>query len=305
MGTLAGRVCGPSGQRWVSGAKVVVRDTERETRTDPSGRFQFEDLQTGPVVLDVTKGSFATVVHATVTPNPIVTTVDPSCLSGDVQIAVFEGLYDSIEFLLADLGLQYDLVRAEDTAEWLRNPENLTAYDMLFFNCGMRLDWRLYPEIAVRLREYVKQGGSIYASDLAYLIIEDAFPEAIDFHGHDKEPTDVQRGVEGDYTAAVVDRDLQIALGDSTAHIRYDLRNWTIARRADGGDALLRASVLAAPDDPTEKPVPVDSVLAARVRVGEGSVVFTSFHNETQTSANAQPITSDMLRILEDIILSL
>lgn len=306
-GGLTGRVCSPSGISWVGGAEVRVRDTDRVGRTDADGRYLIEDLPAGDVVLDITKGSFAVSRPWTVEPG-LVSTVEPaSCLGGDVSIAVVAGLYDRIENLLAALGLPYTLIEVEQTVDWLRDPGSLEPYDVVFFNCGMRGDWRMYPEVRENLRDWVTRGGSIYASDNAHFVIEEPFPDAIDFLGDDDlSALGVQRGVEGDYVARVVDRDLQAVLDDSpTAHIRYDLRNWTIAKDTLGGEPLLSARVLAVAPDPKAPPQPEDSVLAVRARIGKGTVVFTSFHNETQTGVPGSGPTPDMLRILEDIILSL
>ncbi|MEO0604584.1 MAG: hypothetical protein AAF211_24330, partial [Myxococcota bacterium] len=212
---------------------------------------------------------------------------------------------DAIQNLLADLGLQYTLIEIEDTVEWLRDPGSLSDYDIVFFNCGMRTDWVMYPEVVDHLRDYVLQGGSIYASDRSYQVIERVFPAAIDFLGDDSNPLDVARGQRGDYVARVVDRELQSVLGSDVADIRYDFDNWTIAEKADGGEALLEAQVEPAAPAPNEDSGPQRSVLAARARIGQGTVVFTSFHNQTQNTGLEGPPTGDMLRILEDIILSL
>ena len=135
-------------------------------------------------------------------------------------------------------------------------------------------------------------------------MVEQAFPDAIDFYGEDSDSLEVQRGMEGTYVAEVVDRGLQDALGKSEAQIRYDLRNWVIATQVPGGEPLLRARVRVAPSVPDGELLEEGSVLAARIHLGRGTVVFTSFHNETQSAPFTQP-TNDMLRILEDIILSL
>ncbi|MEM6929690.1 MAG: carboxypeptidase-like regulatory domain-containing protein [Myxococcota bacterium] len=304
LGSLKGRVCSPSGFSWVGAADVRVRGSDRVVQTDSAGSYAIDGLPLGEVTLDITKGSFSATVTVVVDGETAVD-VGPSCLGGDVSIAVVVGHYDAIQNLLADLGLQYTLVEIEDTVDWLRDPGALSDYDIVFFNCGMRTDWVMYPEVANHLRDYVLQGGSIYASDRSYQVIEDVFPDAIDFLGDDGNPLDVARGQRGEYVARVVDRDLQAVLGTEVAHIHYDFDNWTIAERTRGGEALLEAEVLAAAPVPTDPPATQPSVLAVRARVGRGTVVFTSFHNQTQNGSLAGPPTGDMLRILEDIILSL
>ncbi len=302
---LEGRVCSPSGLSWVGAATVRVRGTTQVVTTNSAGRYRIDGLQPGEVTLDITKGSFSTTVTVAIEVGGSEVDVGPSCLGGEVSIAVVVGHYDAIENLLADLGLPYTLVEVEETLDWLRDPESLADYDMVFFNCGMRDDWVAYPEVVAHLRGYVNNGGSIYASDRAYAVIEEAFPEAIDFLGNDDNPLEIQRGVAGEYVARVDDPGLEAVLGADVADIRYDFRNWTIATGAISGEPLLRAPVLVAAPDPTDPPTTVESVLAARARIGQGTVVFTSFHNQTQTDRPDATLTRDMLRILEDVILGL
>lgn len=295
-GGLTGRVCSPSGISWVGGADVTVRGTDIATRTDDEGRYRFETLRPGPVVVDIRKGSFFTTVEVEVV-SEVVTSVEPSCLGGEVSIAVVEGSYDNVETVLAGLGLSYTLIEADQTTEWMRDRENLAAFDFVFFNCGMRTDWRLYPEVVGNLRHFVLEGGALYASDLAYLVVEEPFPDAIEFLGADGSPVEVQRGLEGRYSAEIVDRNLQLLFDEPTASIQFELRNWAVAVDERGGEPLLRTVIDIAPDEPEHKPESVSSLLAVRTRIGKGTVVFTSFHNNAQ-------VTGDMQRILEDIVLS-
>ena len=63
----------------------------------------------------------------------------------------------------------------------------MESYDIIFFNCGSSGSWwsQNRQGITENIRSYVGNGGSIYASDLEYVFIEEAFPDKIDFFGED------------------------------------------------------------------------------------------------------------------------
>src|SRR5262245_18911886 len=98
-------------------------------------------------------------------------------------------MYDKIQDLLDDLGLDYDVIKGvsgNDHVQFLRDPSALAKYDLVFFNCGLSENWTQYrEEVSANLENYVKNGGSVYASDWAFLLVERTWPDEIDFHGDD------------------------------------------------------------------------------------------------------------------------
>jgi hypothetical protein len=251
------------------------------------------------------------------------------CFSGSrVPIAVFWGQWDEQEDLLRELGFEFtfydyqdalfDQTPAEDieAVQVLRDPTLLADYRILFFDCGSAaLRWvRSFPDIGQNLRQFVIDGGSIYASDLSWAFIEAAFPDAIDFYGPDDLPSapqadDGPQQVEGnqDYPATVEDQALAAYLGTTTFSTRYGAGPLVAVEAAGAGTEVhVRGIVhvdLPPPTcgdqicDPSEVLMCGDCpglipdefishagpmVLTHRPTASSGKVIFTTFHNDEQ-----------------------
>jgi hypothetical protein len=308
---VKGRICDPSGGSWVVGALVWVAvdengdgvsDYRRETLTDAEGRFTLTGLPAGKHRVHVEKGSFTHEFDVTLNGGMYELT-DPECIPpDDVKIAVVTGSYDSIEKVLDRMGFEYDLYNGEydwsgesEGIKLLKNPSQLANYDIVFLNCGMDDSWTWQdgPTIGQNLKQYVVAGGSVYASDWAYYAFEVSFPDALTFYGNDNAAGSAYVGNEGNVTANVLDSNFQIVLGKNTAQINYDLGAWAVAENAKSGvEVLLEGNAALYTGGSVQ-----NSPLAAYVQP-KGRFVYTSFHNEPQT-------TGDMDKMLREIILSL
>lgn len=304
---ISGRVCDPSGGGWVVDATVSaaidhdadgVVDWVTEARTDADGHYELRDLPPGTWEVSIQKGSYSATFTATVHDAGGVTELtEDTCLDPDsVRIAVVEAEWDSVEHLLRDLGLTYDVYDGANGLYGLLSPDGaLDDYDVLFINCG---DYRSIiddlPALAPQLDRWVRAGGSLYVSDWAWQVVEAAWPEAIDFHGADTSFEAPAVGAAATVQADVVDTVVAYAVGDDTAEIIYDLDAWVVLDQAgEGVDVLVQADVVTM----TATSALTDRPLAVRFSPG-GRVVFTSFHNDRQ-------ITRDMDAALREIILSL
>jgi hypothetical protein len=300
-GAISGRVCDPSGDGWVMGARVWIDledGTYVETFTDADGRFLLEDVPMGTWNLQIGKGSFGSKVVVQVQ-EALLLLAQNECLGDDLNIAVLAGDYDTTQELLDTLGLSYDLIAQGGTTQidFLRNPARLESYDIVFLNCGMDEEWiyEAKEAVAANLQSYVQGGHSLYASDWTFQAIEAAFPEAVDFFGEDDFPSDAYSGDDGHLLGTVLDPNMQAVLGTSSADIHYDLAGWVIAVAADSSTEVL---VSGSPTTIWQEDPVANAPLAVRFEEGAGTVVFTTFHNEPQ-------ITLDMDAMLREIILSL
>jgi len=127
--------------------------------------------------------------------------------------------------------------------------------DIFFLNCGTPDANRIN---IVQLREFVHAGGILYASDLAYDIISEAFPNLMTFKTNPHS---------GDTSASVIDNELRNIAGDRVT-IYYD----TVAQTIDSisiGHVILQTSAC-----------PIMVVCP----YGDGKIFFTSFHNHLQTN---------------------
>ena len=86
----------------------------------------------------------------------------------------------------------------------------------------------VHETIIENLRNYVAAGGAVYASDWAYDVVEQAWPEAIDFVGADAIPNSAQKGEYGEVDAIISDEYLALWLEapEDRIAIEYDLPVW-------------------------------------------------------------------------------
>lgn len=298
-GSLHGRICGPDGENWVVGAEVSVEHPwgTAVALTDDEGWFLLEGVPVGAYTVLVEKGSFTTTFDAQIVADQVTELPVEECLlQNDVSIAVVEGTFDSIELVLDHLSLSYDYVPFYDTTAFLMDPARLAAYDIIFFNCGMDDSWSdpywggSPTVVGDNLRTYVNNGGSVYASDWAYWLVETAWPQMNTFQGGDSFNGQAWVGDPGTVTATVLDPVMASRLGSSTAMLNYDLLDW-VAIRDTQGEVLIEGTY-------SMYGQTAMGPLAVRMDSGNGRVLYTTFHNETQT-------TLDMDLLLQEIILSL
>jgi hypothetical protein len=301
-GGIRGRICSPSEHAYVVGAEVYVETDDGliSTVTDGDGWFLLENVPAGDHTVMVEKGSFHTTFDVTVEADEVTELAEEECLSAEeVSVAVVTGQYDSIQVVLDRLGVEYTLVNGVSGnahVNLLRTPAELEKYDIVFFNCGMNDNWLTYKsEIAANLRDYVSNGGSVYVSDWSYFLAEVAYPDMIEFIGEDSMSGSAYVGEMGSVQGIVKDPTMIAALGSDTAQLNYDLPSWAAPEKPGTGKVLIRGTFTYIDGWSYRE---TDGPLAARQEDGDGTIVYTSFHNERQ-------MTFDMDVLLEEIILSL
>lgn len=303
-GGISGRVCAPNESTWLAGATVWIQAGDRriETTTDADGYYTLQDVPIGPWSVHVEKGSFSTEFVVEVTQGEVTIVEEQTCVSdAEINIAVVTGAFDSIEHVLDRLGIGYTLIDGEDgysLNNFLTDPAAMEQYDILFFDCGMDESWIWLNETAVgnNLSDFVNNGGSLYASDWAYYTIESSFPNMIDFMGDDYDSEAAKIGVAGVVNATIRDPAMAAALGSNTATLNYDLDVWVAMQGVSDPSYTLVEGAFQTADwfNYTNEYGP----LAAKMSVGDGRVLFTTFHNESQS-------TADMDTILQEIIFHL
>ncbi len=262
------------------------------------------------------------------------------CLDGgSVKIAVIDGAYDDVGGILDDLQLQYDTKGDDQVGGSIFNPQppssygflmDLNAmkqYDIIFINCGEL--WNVLqqtapndvPTIVANLKSFVEAGNSLYLADWEHPFLEHMYPDAVDFHGDDTNVNDARMGYAPQtITADVVSPGLQAALGHNQATIDFPHdpsanppiinNNWIIADGVGAGatihlsgDAQLCQQPFGSGFSGCDTPgnTQPDAVLLMSFKTpGDGTIIFTAFHNERQTSLN-----QDMDKILKYLIFQL
>lgn len=314
-GSLSGRICNPSGDGWIVGAQVSVsidfdgdgvEDVRLQDMTDADGRYTLEGVPMGTWTVYVTKGSYSTEFEVNF-PGGSYELPEETCLDpNSVNVAVVLGDFDNIGAILSRLDIEYDAYGRQDYLDLLRSPDKLSEYDIVFFNCGMPMEWITERGvISSNLRDYVEKGGSIYASDWAHAIVEATFPYAIDFHGDDDIFASPELGMDHDhpyvgaatsFQADVIDETMRGAIGSSHAQIVYDLDSWVLPTSIGPSSIAMITGPAQYYSDWNIGTQP-NTPLAVQFAEG-GTVIYTTFHNEHQ-------MTQDMEAALKEIILSL
>lgn len=301
QGGISGRICAPNGSTWVAGAMVSVEHEfgATATFTDGDGWFTLEGIPVGTHTVHVSKGSFETTFVVEVFADQITELPYSECIEqGETKIAVVTGQYDDIGAVIDHLGITYDTINGVSNTQYvdfLRDPAWMGEYDAIFFNCGMGFDWETHPDVNDNLRDYIQDGGSIYASDWAYYLVESTWPGQQVFHGDDTILGEAFVGIDGVVDADVLDPVMADLLGSDSAQINYDLGAWAAMVSANG-EVLIEGQYeySAGAFGPTN----VRTAPLAYRMSDNGTVIYTTFHNEQQT-------TVDMGLILQEIILSL
>lgn len=338
-GALIGKTCAPSGEP-LAAADVTVSGVdcatgmpfEVTTRTGSDGTFQFDEVPSGQHDLRVETGSFnstRTVIIQKDMTTDLTSAADKVCLDQSVEIAVITGAYDHVEGVLGTLNLTFTVVGGDtgdaQTEAFLTNLQAMNAYDIIFINCGDLYDnievldfgGTTRAAIANNLRAYVQGGKSLYVSDWAAPFIEDAFPDMIDWVGDDTTRSDHRDGYAPQtINATVMTPELQSVLGRNDAVIEFPQdpnngvinNNWAVAAGVGAGvvvqlqgDAdLCSQGGFFTPCPMVQGSQPAAPLLVTYADPSGGAVVFTSFHNERQSTLN-----QDMERILRFLIFQL
>jgi hypothetical protein len=193
----------------------------------------------------------------------------PASTPQPVRLAVTEGGYDDMGKLLDVLGEGYRFtVVSEDE---LRDPKACARFDAIFLTCARPKGPEVDKALARSLRTFVDDGGTLYASDLQFDTLAEAFPDVVD-------PAAVAEGLKQQLRAEVVSPELREVLNGEMP-LQFDLDGWRPAAfRGPGVTTHLRGSFQ------TTAGVTIEAPLLVKFTSGKGTVLFTSFHNEKQNS---------------------
>ena len=315
VGSVEGRVCAPDGVTWLSAADASVTRSDGSRvgdQTDVDGRFRIDSVPVGDQVVNIVKGSFTSSIPVTIVSGQTTVIPEDECQlqAENLKIAVVTGDYDRVQDVLAGIGIQSTDVdtyqssfsNSNWTVDLLGDRTLLFQYDIVFLNCGLgdlpftaRFFNTIPPETLQNLRDFVSQGGSVYASDWAYYVVEKTWPDFVGFRGDDSQGGSAKVGsAPQDLTANIVDAPMSLALGQATMELHYPLSAWVVIEEAAPSTTVyIRGS--ASLDDGT---VLEDVPHTVAFRPGSGRVLFTSFHQEPG-------INPDMQRVLQLLIFEL
>jgi hypothetical protein len=186
-----------------------------------------------------------------------------------LKLAVTPAGHDDIASVLAKMGDGYRFTTLRSNE--LMSLQSLRAYDVVFLTCA-----DVYVQdfqIALPLRKFVEQGGTLYASDLRGDIVLAAFPEV-------RTRIPLAPGVPQDVEASVIDRGLQTHLGRSSIPLTFDAPGWRPA-----AFNIAKATVCLNGRYRNQLGEEQLAPLLVKFQVQRGNVIFTSFHHTKNDSA--------------------
>ena len=331
VGNICASVDGGPGEP-LAGARVyIVQPIDGiiyEDETLPDGSFTIAGIPTPQSGLQVRaeKGGFVytwdNVDVFSIADAPDGTNLNPVDLGctelqpdDERRYLVVQGTFDRIEQVLDRMGLNnVDLlegVPADPSELWstaaFANYDQLSNYDAVFVNCGIsETDLVLGLNTAVKenLRRYIQEGGSLYVSDWAYDLIEQVWSERINFLGDDNVNSDAEHGEDGIYAASVLEPGLAEYVGAGNVDIGFNFGNFAIVSQlAPGVTTYLQGDIQyrvnGSVSTLTDVPVTVG------FSDGAGRVIFTSFHQESDSDGNTEVLDGPEDLVLRYLIFSL
>jgi hypothetical protein len=148
---------------------------------------------------------------------------------------------------------------------------------MIFLNCGLDASRASDPATIANLRQWISDGGILYASDWASDYAQALFPEHF-----------ISIGGSGDVQTApgtITSQSLLDFVGKTDVQIRYDLGAWKTL------DAVSAQTIVLLTGSYTAGGAAQTGPLAVVVDYGAGHLVYTTFHNEAG-------VTDDQLKVL-------
>jgi hypothetical protein len=179
--------------------------------------------------------------------------------------------WDDMSKLLKGLGEGYAFDEITENDLIQKHEKNkLGEYDVVFLTCNVNPD---VDKLVEPLRNYVANGGILYASDWRYEAVAKAFNDM-------QQENLIGDGMAQQIVADIVDPDLGEALKTRKIPLNFNLGDWKAA--AFGGRSV--QVLIKGTYKKMKGQEPATAPLLVKFPFNKGTVIFTSFHNEAQNS---------------------
>lgn len=200
--------------------------------------------------------------------------------------------YDDMGAILTRHGLKFKEIKEAD----LKNLGDINNYDAIYINCTSTIGTEVVsPEDAKAVGDFVRGGGIVYASDFGASVIEAAFPDKIDFYdldGDTKTNESIGAGIgkSGVVEAKITDSGLAAVLGKKSINIDFNLDGWIVIKSVGSGVRVHMSGPVYVDDPSQPENVNADLPYVVSFSEGSGEVLYTSFHNEVQNTADMEKV---------------
>lgn len=229
-------------------------------------------------------------------PRPVVANAVPRIMTvSRPTLAVTPKEWDNIGAVLGELGDGYEYTKIGWTD--LGRVGKLKEFEVVFVNCSARSRTGAQAW-SKSLRQYVEDGGALYASDWALELVASAFPEYVRLAR--------TRGAPQEIRARVTDADLEELLGGDIL-LHFDADDWyPIGQVSSSVKIFLRGTYRG-----MSGRVHRDMPLLVTFRHGKGFVICTAFHNKVQLSEEERklvrflverPVTFTLFRATQSLL---
>lgn len=319
--TLNGRVCDTRSNQWVEGALVyahlfddagVVYDTLLAT-SDEEGRYVLELAGGRTYTVYVQVGNdIIEQFEVTVEQGGDINLDEPDCYGPrNARIALVTGDWDDLGTIFPEVGVNnWTVINGQsgslELLDFLTDPASLVEFDAVFLDGGLQETGVFYGGaadanvIAVQdaLRSYARSGGILFASDWSYDVVEQLWPDRIEFLGDDNTPDAAQKGEPGLIPADILDAEMAEVAGSVQVEVQYDLPVWPVIEDI-AGDVTMHMMGHAKYRLGFDLHTLEDSPLLVSFEEGDGQVVFSTY----RIAVNDDPTLRAALRVLLDDIL--
>ena len=202
------------------------------------------------------------------------------------------GDFDDFDKVLEAIGaLDYGMIDGTHRGQlesFLLDLPAMEAYDLIFFNGGCLEEGIFYDTVDAEnpvpvtvienIQAYVEGGGRIYASDWSYDLIEQAWPDKIDFLGVDHVPDSAQLGNAQLVNSSISNEVLGLFLEDDDGEmdVLYDLPVWPPIEQVGNTVSTHLLGTVTYREAGVDIPIS-SSPLIVSFNGGGGKVVFSTF----------------------------
>jgi hypothetical protein len=185
--------------------------------------------------------------------------------------------------LSLDLNSSYDLV----------NKCLLKRFDAIFIECSDALYgtyknlemMAVFPINDSPLDQYVREGGTVFVSDIAGYILNEGFGSPMTFG----DPA--QEGVKQSISTSITNSSLRSYLGFNVCTIKYDKGGTSVVKNQGGASTqYMRGNVVT-----DHEGTLLNSPMCFSIPYGEGKVIYQSFHLDKQDSTISKPLLAFFL----------